>query len=193
MERALRLVVATDVASEGHERRTAEREIRAALSGRAEARDHDAVEAEGRDPIADALLRIGNDGPNLRAQVLKCSSAVLEDALEVIVDRRGFALCGHVTRHGTGSRTRLSTFAGVDRARTTRPALQFTSVTPCLLLCAHTEAMQRLIGRRVRFAEPLIGPTPNGRYLEIYASSSNDRSWPAAARYASGYLPFRME
>jgi len=97
MERALRLVVATDVASEGHERRTAERKIRAALSGRAEARDHDAVEAEGRDPIADALLRIGNDGPNLRTQVIKCSSAVLGDVLEVIVDRRWFTPYGHVT------------------------------------------------------------------------------------------------
>src|SRR5579863_4692276 len=97
MERALRLVVADDVASDGYERRAAEREIRAALGGRAEAGDHDAVEAEGRHPIAYALLRIGNDGPNLRAQVLKCSSAVLGDGLEVIVDRRGFARCGHET------------------------------------------------------------------------------------------------
>src|SRR6202166_4463984 len=101
MERALRLVVVNDVASDGYERRTAEREIRAA------------VEAEGRDPIAYALLRIGNDGPNLRAQVLKCSSAVPGDALEVIVDRRGFALCGHATRHGTGRRTRLVIVASV--------------------------------------------------------------------------------
>jgi hypothetical protein len=40
--------------------------------------------------------------------------------------------------------------------------------------------MQWLIGRRIRIAESLIGRTPNGRYLEIYASSSNDRSWPVA-------------
>src|SRR5208282_6571571 len=103
MERALRLAVASKIASQGLEGRTAEREIRAALSGCAEACDHDAVEAEGGDPIADALLRIGNDGPNLRAQILKCSSAVRGNVPEIIVDCRGFALCGHVTRHGTGS------------------------------------------------------------------------------------------
>src|ERR1700693_2585652 len=135
MERALRLVVATDVASEGHERRTAEREIRAALGGRAETRDHDAVEAEGRDPIADALLRIGNNGPNLRAQVLECSSAVLGDALEVFVDRRGFALCGHVHTRWYRKSNATQHLRGRRSCPHYRPASQFTSVTPCLLLC----------------------------------------------------------
>src|SRR5208283_2261450 len=98
MERALRLLVAREVASKGLECRTAEREIGTTPGGRAEARDHDAVEAEGRDPIADALLRVGNEGTNLRAQVIKGPSAIFADALEVIVDGRGFALCCHVTR-----------------------------------------------------------------------------------------------
>src|SRR5665213_860911 len=107
MQRTLRLIVALDVASEGLERRTAEWQIRTTLGSRAESRNHDAVKAKRRNSIADALLRIGSDGPNLHTQILKCSSAVLRDALEVIVDRREFVLCGHVTWPGTGSRTRL--------------------------------------------------------------------------------------
>src|SRR6185437_3654482 len=95
MERALRLIEAPDVPSEGIERRTAARGMRTAPGSHAKARDHGGVEAKGRDPIADALLCIGNDGPNLHAPVLKCSSAVLRDALEVIADRGGFALRGH--------------------------------------------------------------------------------------------------
>src|SRR5262245_22731898 len=100
MEGGSCLAVGDKVARERAERRTAERVVRTPFCGRLKPGDDLAVEAERRQPVADALLGIGQEFPKRPPQSLERRASVATNCREILIDCRRLLRHGHTRPEG---------------------------------------------------------------------------------------------
>lgn len=86
MQGALGLLETLNIIGQRCECPAAEREIGTALPRCDEARNHNAVEAEGGHSVTDALFDLWNDGPYGHAQCLKRLAPISGHCLQVLID-----------------------------------------------------------------------------------------------------------